>query len=54
MHRCLWYETIGKRKTDNATDKACAAKKKEIPVETGGLFERILTGLCCEGRHVLL
>ena len=48
MHRCLRYETVGKGKANNTANKACAAEKEEIPVEASGLFQRILTGLCCK------
>ena len=48
MYGCLRYQAIGKWEADNATNEACAAEKEEVPVETSGLLEGVLAGLCCE------
>jgi hypothetical protein len=53
MHWRLRYETIRKRKTDNATDEAGTSKQKKIPMEAGRFLEGILTGLCGKGGNVL-
>jgi len=49
MNRCLRHESVGEGKPNDTANEAGTAEKEEVPMEAGGLLERVLTGLCGEG-----
>lgn len=54
MYWSLRDETVGEWDRDDAANKRCASKEKEVPVETSWLFERKLFGLGGEGTDVVI
>lgn len=54
VYRCLGHKTVGHWEANDAGDERGAAKEEEVPMETGGLFERELACLGCEAADVLM
>jgi hypothetical protein len=54
VYGCLRDKPVGHWKADDTSDEGSAAKKEEVPMETGGLLERKLASLGSQTANVLL
>lgn len=49
----LWDESVGQRKTQDASHKSSATQEEKVPVETTWLLQGELSGLCADTADVL-